>query len=88
MLLNMFQVKSKKVEHGAEIQSRSIIAKNAKIVKFHDFSSTLLTTNSESTASIQVSLHMHVGIIAINVSPKGELDWVNGAYIMRVQTSK
>ena len=88
MLLNMFQIKSQKNAHGVEIQSWSKIAKNAKIVKFHDFSPTLITSNSESITFIQVFLYMSVGIVSVNVSLNGELDWVIGAYIIRLQTSE
>ena len=84
----MFQVKSQKVAHGAEIQSWSKIAKNAKIVQFYDFSPTLITSNSESITFIQVFLYINVGIVSVNVSLNGELDWVIGAYIIRLQTSE
>ena len=69
------------------IQKFKIRRKSRKTQKSYNLAvfSTLSTSNSESMAYIQVFFHMHVVMIALNGSTKGQPDWVKGAGTMAVQ---
>ena len=67
---------SKLVENRKKRKNREIL----------QFLLTLSTSNSESMAYIQFSLHTHVDVVAVNKSPKGQSDWVNSTAIMGAQS--
>ena len=59
-----------------ELQAHKV-GKNREISRFLQFSrffTTLWACNSESMASIQVSLHTHINVFGVNTSSKGHLN--------------
>ena len=78
----MFHNESQNVARNTKLYIWSKIAKNTKIANFLVFYTTLCTANSESIAFLPISLHMHVDMLVVNGSSKGQPDWVKGADIM------
>ena len=81
----MFHIESQHVARNTKIQILSKNSEKRKNRQISRFFPTLSTYNSVSLGSTQVSFHLHVDMIAVNGSSKGQPDWVNGADIMEVQ---